>query len=307
MNHQSPLHLPHRMREVALKRLLRGMGADAVQYYMVVRTADMVLRIHGIRGVSANPAAAARWATGDGLAFVVSEADPDQVAPLNRFTQPPQDAMSLAMIRYAFKDVGYNEIYYNNVSAGADHRGLVAFTRAQAGPWEIDPSVLAATTRAVNKTFRAAWQEELKLAPPDGTLELTRDGEVSGTPAVVAWAQKHGVRRWGGAQVASTPLGASPLSWAPAAFAQVVALHDGGQVITIQRVTPMVLPPVMSDLTDVLRRVASLAAVGMTVAEIAKELDRSPDTIRESLARIYEKLGISSRAELAAAARRMLI
>jgi DNA-binding CsgD family transcriptional regulator len=53
-------------------------------------------------------------------------------------------------------------------------------------------------------------------------------------------------------------------------------------------------------LTVTERRVAELAATGSTAKDIAAALFMSPRTVESNLARVYEKLGVSSRAELGA-------
>ena len=52
------------------------------------------------------------------------------------------------------------------------------------------------------------------------------------------------------------------------------------------------------DLSPTERRVAELAASGMTNREVAGELFISPKTVEANLARVYRKLDIRSRAEL---------
>jgi DNA-binding CsgD family transcriptional regulator len=51
-------------------------------------------------------------------------------------------------------------------------------------------------------------------------------------------------------------------------------------------------------LTPAERRVAELAATGLTNREVAGALFISPKTVEANLARVYHKLGIRSRAEL---------
>jgi DNA-binding CsgD family transcriptional regulator len=53
-------------------------------------------------------------------------------------------------------------------------------------------------------------------------------------------------------------------------------------------------------LTATERRVAELAASGLTNREVARKAFMSPKTVQANLARVYRKLGISSRAELGA-------
>jgi DNA-binding NarL/FixJ family response regulator len=55
-----------------------------------------------------------------------------------------------------------------------------------------------------------------------------------------------------------------------------------------------------AELTPTERRVAELAATGMTNREVASAAFMSPKTVEANLARVYRKLGIASRAELGA-------
>ena len=54
------------------------------------------------------------------------------------------------------------------------------------------------------------------------------------------------------------------------------------------------------DLTPTEERIAALAATGLTNRVIAEQIFVSPKTVEANLARVYRKLGISSRAELGA-------
>jgi DNA-binding CsgD family transcriptional regulator len=60
-------------------------------------------------------------------------------------------------------------------------------------------------------------------------------------------------------------------------------------------------PPAPLELTATEERVAVLAASGHTNRQVAATLFLSPRTVEDNLARIYRKLGVSSRAELGAA------
>ena len=54
-----------------------------------------------------------------------------------------------------------------------------------------------------------------------------------------------------------------------------------------------------SELTPAERRVAELAATGMTNKDVAAALFISPKTVESNLGRVYRKLGIRTRFELA--------
>jgi len=60
-------------------------------------------------------------------------------------------------------------------------------------------------------------------------------------------------------------------------------------------------PPAPLELTATEERVAALAASGHTNRQVAAALFLSPRTVEDNLARVYRKLGVSSRAELGAA------
>ncbi|MDK3075267.1 LuxR C-terminal-related transcriptional regulator [Sedimentitalea sp. JM2-8] len=57
--------------------------------------------------------------------------------------------------------------------------------------------------------------------------------------------------------------------------------------------------PTLSGLSPREREVAGLFASGMTNKQVARTLGTSPSTVRNQVVRIYEKLGVSSKAELA--------
>jgi DNA-binding NarL/FixJ family response regulator len=60
-------------------------------------------------------------------------------------------------------------------------------------------------------------------------------------------------------------------------------------------------PPAPLELTATEERIAVLAASGHTNRQVATALYLSPRTVEANLARVYRKLGVSSRAELGAA------
>lgn len=290
---------------------MEATGADAAQHYMLVRGLDQLVRVHGCRGVRETDAARDRWVSSDGVAFVSSDADPDHVAPLNRLGSPPADLYALPFFRWGIVDVGYGSILYMNVTLTGEHRGLVALLRAAPEPWVVDPSVLAAASGPTACAFRAAWDAEVALAPPPGAVDIDRGGALTGDEALLDWAHTHDFASWVAPRLrslgASTPFGQHGLQTAPGAFMRVMPHVAGGASISFERVAPMVLPPMLTALSPGLRRVASLAAAGATVVEIAQATGRSPETVRESIARVYERLGVRSRAELATMAGRFLL
>lgn len=296
-----------------MARAARALGADTTQNYILLRGPDQILRYHGIDFQDATPAATEAWRLGEGLAIVLNEVDPDHISPLNRLGVPPADFYENDLWRMLFASFGYRRIVSMNVTRGAEHRGQLSFLRTSEDPWVPADALAAEVSAELCAAFREAWSVEERLAPPDGALTLTTDGRVVADEPIAAWVAAHDALPWLAARADAAPrpslptLGRADLQWAPAAQLRVSAIPGGGFLYTFARATPMELPPILARLTDLQRRVASLAAAGATIPEIARELDRSPETVREHLARVYERLGIASRSELASAAGRFLL
>ena len=74
---------------------------------------------------------------------------------------------------------------------------------------------------------------------------------------------------------------------------------EGGARFLVQITPGRSLPePAVARLTPSQLQVATFAAAGATAAEIARSLDRSPETIRTHIKRVYALLGVANRVEL---------
>ena len=159
-------------------------------------------------------------------------------------------------------------------------------------------ATLAAALVAADRTERAAVTEEgadlvldgngkLLLATQAGLnwLELTRSA-----PLLQRWTKS--IERTGShiRQVGSTQL-----NW--------TRLHGASGVRYLLHVAPLGNVALREDSALSLRQreVARLAANGMTSSEIAAVLGRSTETVRSHLREAYQRLGVGSRGELAAA------
>ena len=289
-----------------------ALGSDAAHFYMFVRGRDQFIRFHGIGGVDEGPAAETLWAGAEGLSALLSDADPDHVAPINELGYPPEDLYGTPTWRFAFANLGFNRAMHMNVTEGVDVRGHVSFVRRSPDPWKVSDNVRATAAATVRAAFREAWTEEVALAPPEGSASLAADGRITADPAVADWIARYDAGDWLRRRVRPTPseflgMRTSDRVWMPGSFAQQHAVPGGGTLFVFEPVVAMELPPVLFKLTPTQRRIASLAAAGATAVEIARELDRSPDTVREHLTHVYERLGIASRSELANVCRRMMM
>ena len=95
-------------------------------------------------------------------------------------------------------------------------------------------------------------------------------------------------------------------STAKESFEQALAIFEGiGAMLWVERARAELARigfrrAAHDELTETERRVAGLAASGLTNREVAAQLFLSPKTVEANLARVYRKLGIHSRAELGA-------
>ena len=85
------------------------------------------------------------------------------------------------------------------------------------------------------------------------------------------------------------------------AEARVVRLEtsDGSRYLVCLRPAPLISRAPADLLTPLQLRIAASAATGATAAEIARELDRTVEMVREHLDEIYRRLHVSTRVELA--------
>jgi DNA-binding CsgD family transcriptional regulator len=155
------------------------------------------------------------------------------------------------------------------LAIAARGRGLLAAARG-------DPhGALAHFQRALQEHQRVTRPFELARTLRAQGMVLRRDKQK--TAAKSALEQAHGIFERLGA-----------LLWAESTNAE---LHRVG----LRRAAPVGA----SGMTVAEARVAELVAAGRTNREVAGELFMSPKTVEAHLSRIYRKLGLRSRAELA--------
>jgi DNA-binding CsgD family transcriptional regulator len=85
-------------------------------------------------------------------------------------------------------------------------------------------------------------------------------------------------------------------AWESARATASTAELDGSELLVLAKPASAARVP---ELTEVEMRVAGAAAAGVATPEIARTLGRSPHTVAKTLTRVYRKLDVSSRAELA--------
>ena len=273
---------------------------------MYVRATDRVARLHGVRWVGPGEPATLR-STLEGAVFVLRCGALDHIAPTHAFTEVSATFYRSTFWESAFAPAGHRRALGYTATAEAEMRGSVYLLRKEPGPWSVPAAERRAAGAMVGHAFRAAWEAELAIGVPEGTLIVDAQGAVRGDPAAEAWLERaeaadyvRGVAARATAGGAGAGLlGPSDRAWAPAGFLRAQPLPEGGAVIALEPALPGEFPDVLVRLTPAQLNVASLAAAGATNNEIAAALGVGAETVRSHLSAVYEKLGVASRAELA--------
>ncbi len=184
--------------------------------------------------------------------------------------------------------------------------GGIALVRLNGEPGfgRVDINAARALEADTVRWFSAAWRRRIADSRPPGSrsyIVFDRAGRLrSVSRGASRWLADEAVRARLGELAASFARGASR----PEAFVRRAPVRfepldgEGGSVLAIVEEAAAHRPGPREKLTDAQRRVADLAVAGATVKEIAAGLKRSPETVRDHLKAIYERLGIGSRVEL---------
>ncbi len=178
-------------------------------------------------------------------------------------------------------------------------RGEPPFTRADLRRVRPLADAMADAMIAAERTERADTPEEgsdLVLCP-DGTIEFaSEDGcGLLGRPGA-----RDELRAWVRGVDAAEPGGASVIRGHRARWTR---LHGAGGVhylVNLEPIATLRLHPTFA-LSRTQREIATLAAEGATVPEIAGQRDMAESTVRAHVRQVYERLGVSTRVDLARA------
>ena len=162
-------------------------------------------------------------------------------------------------------------------------------------------SKIEAVLAAVFPSFGTEHRDAILLFRPDGELWMQR-----GHPAACDETE---FRRSLEAMVARIRSGETTMidAFVEEALVRACLLEgqDAAVLVTIHQVQPMVVDRLYL-LSPTCRQIIAAACQGATAVEIAKTLNRSPETIRTHMKLAYEQLGIGTRAEIVALVERSI-
>ncbi len=178
-------------------------------------------------------------------------------------------------------------------------RGEPPFTRADLRRVSPLADALSDAMIAAERTERAGTPEEGSdlVLSPDGAVELASEG---GCRLLDRPGTRDELRAWVRGVDAAEPgrallIGGHRARW--------TRLHGAGRVrylVNLEPVAPLRLHPTFA-LSRTQREIATLAAEGATVGEIANQKDMAEATVRTHVRLVYERLGVSTRVELSRA------
>ncbi|MDB4955809.1 MAG: hypothetical protein JWO36_3378 [Myxococcales bacterium] len=309
--HAAPLQI---LRS-AVERLHAVADADVAGYYRVARRADGTACIVGTLGVG----------RGFDDVFKCILRRPGAIESMARSLVAPPRAETTGFVEFdrlvtrhvvefrredLFRPAGFVEqirllVYHGPRFVGwigAMRRlGASAFSRR-------DSDRLASLVRPVSDAVIAADALAHVEAPGNAYAVVRPNGSVEyATPAARAWLDGPGhraaVRRWVIAADRNSETDAANLF--AHHDARLVRLDSAGGVRYLLKLAP-ILPILRSlVLSPRQREVAELAADGATVDEIAADVACDRETVRSHLRAIYQRLGVSTRVELARALARL--
>ena len=174
---------------------------------------------------------------------------------------------------------------------------------------EEDQRRLAPLVKPVQAAMTAAFfLARLGLPEEPAYVLLRGDGRIDSVSLEgEAWLERKGIagelrRRVRDLDARREPAESAPLEVSETRIVRI-QMKEGFRYLACLQPASWLQRPAEMILTPLQRSIAEATSAGMTIAEIADDLGRSPETVRDHLAAVYRKLRVSSRVELAAALR----
>ena len=289
------------MRVQLLEHLCLATNADCASFAKVVRIEQGGLVLSGITAVGPADYVEA-IAKREGLQISSIELDLADLSSVNTFELQLQDDFSPRLRKSFFQPLNLNASLSMLAARGGRLLGYVGLFRVGDHPTftELDLGRANAEARAARMILETAESREPHTPSASGTFLFSTDGTVryrsvhAPKDDLVTLEIGHLVRAYAAGQGrADQLLGGTLVS--------MELLHGADEQLVLLTTTPAQAPDVPDPLTlsPLKRRIVSFAVQGATVAEIARTLDRSPETVRAHIKQVYQRLGIGSRVELA--------
>jgi DNA-binding CsgD family transcriptional regulator len=241
------------------------------------------------------------WKPLEGTSYTDLELGVEHISAMNAVTSVTQADLSNHWVDTVWKPADVHCAMRINSLDGEMFGGQIAGLRVSSRPLYGRCDVRAAQSflplalsalRMACRLSRTGDTVALKLFKPDGTPWMRSPVPFPAsllTPSLTEWIQ----------QICRDKLSHACIFFDRYRLEAVSMSGSGerGVLVSAWPMLPLRVPRVLM-LTPTQRQVASYAASGATVSEIAEHLDRSPDTVKSHLKTLYKELGVASRAEL---------
>ena len=222
-----------------------------------------------------------------------------------RFFRPPglveSSARALACLRDTWRPLPVHDQRSLVLFRGSLHVATIGLLRCAGRPFERSDVARAQRRRVqIETAFHRETRAELDAHPEGaGHLVLDERGEIVHASALGReWCSLHYV-----AEVLGRGIGSSDRRVERGVELSYTPMRGTAGRVTLASVAAASRLSLARDaeLTELQRRIAALAAGGASTKAIAAELSRSPETVKTHLKKIYQRLDVATRSELARA------
>lgn len=299
---------PREVQRALLRDLLETTHGDVASIYTIVRRDnEPVLRVFGVMVIGNHPPLEQTLRSFEGLP-VGPVAILSSLTSASHFEVQHREDMPDAMVQQVWAPHGVHScVGINLLDDDGHHVAWIGAFRLGASPLypRQVPSHLDARIAPYRDLLIAAHRFESTVPNAASFVLDQAGGVVLSTPEAERWLEIPGFRDGLMRDLAELQHEAGDhrkTHFRTAALSITCVEGRVGRAYLVS-VTPQphTRLPVVCTLSRVQRSIVELAALGLTISEIAEQLGRSQDTVRFHLKAVYNLLGIASRAELALA------
>ncbi|MFT6143076.1 MAG: DNA-binding CsgD family transcriptional regulator [Myxococcota bacterium] len=289
------------IRRAVLSEFARLTDSDYAVFHDTVHEGDNERALFGQVLVEGPESIRQKWKTLEGVSYAELGLGVEHISAMDSVTAVTRNDLPAQWVNRAWTPVDVHCSLRINCLDGAFFGGQIAGVRVSSRPVYRRSDIRAAQSflplalgglrmacRLSRTTGPPAWQ----LFKPDGTPWM---GTAAEFPSGLS---SYGLSEWV-QHITDANLSCDSQFFGRYRLEALVLSGEyrRGILVSVRPMHPLHVPKVLM-LTPTQRQVASYAASGATVYEIAEHLQRSPDTVKWHLKTLYKELGVASRIEL---------